>query len=764
MIIQKEKKEVARSQEFKTINYGVNTENLPLLFQMLRTNLYSDLYGSIIREVVSNVQDAHTEAGKKDAIGEIEWVNENRLLGVDCQLIIRDFGIGLSPERMETVYGNYLSSTKRGDNDSIGGFGLGSKVPFAYTDSFFVETVSDKIKYRYLCYIDETQLGAISLLGKESVERCNGTEIIIPIKNPADKSKFQEAIIEQLSYFTHIKYINFNPPHNAVVYEDEYCVILEDPPHTETHIVLGKVAYKIDFAGLGLSFHGMGHNNSRVGVKFAIGELQPTLSREGLFWSEASKKLVIERIGKASDSIRKKIELEVGKETDWAKWYSMVSTNTTKTFKNQWFFARAATGLCYVSGGLSLQVTAKVVDWFAGHSIRKVSPYIPGYNRRRRNHGSKSVTTATPDYSTSDPEHRELGSLPIFSLEKNLSSKTSLWLFNQYPSGFIVVREKEEKPEDKEELKYYKETKKWVKNLPKFEELPVPEDAPESLNENRLANYKEVLKARKLEGKFTAKRLVPSYDYSLDIESSFEYRMFESKFEEQKKAIIVYGLQEDHSDLCKFIAAAYRSREYAVKVEKQEILVLKVSQSLLKSFAQMPNAHYVQNVLSFKTPLTSLLESVITATKVKNVIHQFHILQFFENINADMRNTYVSLHKFVEQYAVFRPWFRNDLKQWFMDKHPKISDKKREAQFQKILDYFKGVELLSTPNFKMYSTEHVKSGERDGTTVEFLREYVSMNSEHIIELLVERGKEVDTVPTTAAQDSEVSEEVVNQTN
>ena len=91
---------------------------------MLRTNLYSDIHGSIIRELASNVVDSHIEAGKPDAVGEIEWIDENRLLGVDAQLIIRDFGVGLSPERMRTVYGNYLSSTKRDSNDQTGGFGL----------------------------------------------------------------------------------------------------------------------------------------------------------------------------------------------------------------------------------------------------------------------------------------------------------------------------------------------------------------------------------------------------------------------------------------------------------------------------------------------------------------------------------------------------------------------------------------------------------------------------------------------------------------
>jgi len=37
-------------------------------------------------------------------IGEIEWIDENILKGINNQLVIRDFGVGLSPERVR----NYL--------------------------------------------------------------------------------------------------------------------------------------------------------------------------------------------------------------------------------------------------------------------------------------------------------------------------------------------------------------------------------------------------------------------------------------------------------------------------------------------------------------------------------------------------------------------------------------------------------------------------------------------------------------------------------
>lgn len=741
MIIQTEKKEVTKSQEFKTINYGVNVDNLPLLFQMLRTNLYSDLHGSIIREVVSNVEDAHTEAGKKDAIGEVEWVDENRILGVDCQLIIRDFGVGLSPERMETVYGNYLSSTKRGSNDSIGGFGLGSKVPFAYTDSFFVETVFDNMKYRYLCYIDETQLGAISLLGKEKVKRENGTEIIIPIKSQDDKDDFQEAIYKQLSYFHNIKYIGFEKPNNDVLYEDEYCIILKHAPISNAHIVLGKIAYEIDIDALKLT-DTEGIYSSGVGVKFPIGELQPTLSRESLFWSPAVKLKVEERLKKARKSIRVQLEQEIQGEKDWAKWYSLVSSGSTARFPNQWSFSKIKSQAVMVVGKDKFEIQSKLPDWFAGHNIRKVTPFVAGY--RARNRRGSTTATVDPDYTATAPLASDL-KLPCYKLERNLSARTCLWLFTKHPEGFLAISETGE-PEEKELRPYYKQANKWMETLTSYDDLPVPDDAPGTTADVRNELYKEKVKLRKLEGKFTAKILKVSYNnMSTTLDNCFEYNMYESKYEDQKGNTIIYGFQEDHAKLCKVAAMLTLSEYHNARWEDKKLVFLKVSQALTKSFAQMGNAYYVDNVLDLKTPLNEALASIATAHRVKPFIHKYHMLHFFHDINVEMQSTYDSLHKFVEKNAVVRTWKSDELTKSLLSLCKDNLNIEMEDNFKSIVDYFTGAELLITPNFSMYSREHTQSGH-EGTTVLVLKTYVKEHTEHIKEFLIQRGKQVDGGP------------------
>jgi hypothetical protein len=764
MKLSTEERDVVKSQEFETITYGVDTRNLPLLFQMLRTNLYADLYGSIIRELVSNVVDSHTEANKPATLGEVEWVDENRGLGIDCALIVRDFGVGLSPERMSTVYGNYLSSTKRDANDQIGGFGLGSKVPFAYTDSFFVQTVYNGVRTKYLCYIDKTQLGAISILEQKETDSENQTEIVIPIKSREDKNLFSAAINKQLAYFRTIKYINIEEPDNEILFENDVCIILDNPPINEVHIVSGTVAYDISFKELGLD---IGHSSwsdphfvksCGVGLKFAIGELQPTLSREGLFWSPATKKLVEKRLDQARKSIAKELTSEISSEKDYAKWQGMVSTGATARFPKQWKFAKMESVTKFKStSGMLDYVTMD--QWFQDYSVRVVTHPSKTSTRRSR------TTLTNSDYIVNIADDDDLFK-PAFRLTDKLNAKTCTWLFKQYPDGFIVVKyapgtDDKGKPAPKNTI-YTKATGKWVQTLQDFETLPVPFEQVTTNFELAEAARREELKLRKIEGRYVAKKLYRGEGVGRGIVGSFTYSMYNGKFENDKDITIVYGFQEDHEKLCKVAAFMDNSKAIHKKWEtafhsssytgKDRVLFLKISKEHSKTFAFMPDAHYVDNVLALTTSLNLELSKVTTAYRLKPFIHVFHILACFKDINNDMKNKYVKLHQFIEDYArpvVYDSKTMEDMVQLNMGN----LYAPMEEIWKEINQYFKGVEMLSTVNFGMYSTEHTGSSgygtpveEGTGTIVSYLKKYVGQNTEAIKHYLKANGKAIDSEP------------------
>lgn len=202
--------------------FSVDSSN-SVIFEILRNKMYSNKIGSIAREVASNSRDANIEAGNDQPI-EIEFTNNNILSMIgNTSIIFRDFGIGISPERMEDVFLKYGASTKRDTNLQTGGFGLGAKTPFAYTDSFVIKTINDGVEYFYNAIIDATGKGKMILLSEGLTDCPSGTEIIIPILSNEDRSKFEMEVYNSTMYWGNVKYINFNSTKPVVEYlmEDE---------------------------------------------------------------------------------------------------------------------------------------------------------------------------------------------------------------------------------------------------------------------------------------------------------------------------------------------------------------------------------------------------------------------------------------------------------------------------------------------------------------------------------------------------------------
>lgn len=149
-----------------------------MLFDILRSKMYSNPILAICREITSNARDAHREIGTPE-----KPIHIHLPFGLEPYYKIKDFGPGISPERMVNIFIKYTASTKREDNVQTGGFGLGAKTPFSYSDTFEVTTIHDGIRYSYTCLIDDTKVGKLVLLDKRPSTEPNSTEISIPVKS-----------------------------------------------------------------------------------------------------------------------------------------------------------------------------------------------------------------------------------------------------------------------------------------------------------------------------------------------------------------------------------------------------------------------------------------------------------------------------------------------------------------------------------------------------------------------------------------------------
>jgi hypothetical protein len=132
------------------IEFGIS--NSPEFFHILSDNLYKDPVKAMVREILTNAVDANIEAGKEDIPVEISFDRSH--------LIIKDQGNGIPHDKIRDIYGIYGSSTKKENTKVTGGFGLGCKAPFAYTDSFTVTSCNGGQKVIYqLCKSDSNAGG-----------------------------------------------------------------------------------------------------------------------------------------------------------------------------------------------------------------------------------------------------------------------------------------------------------------------------------------------------------------------------------------------------------------------------------------------------------------------------------------------------------------------------------------------------------------------------------------------------------------------------
>jgi len=334
MKIDKHKQNYVLDGAKKDIEFKITAEATGAVMEAL-ISLYSDPLGSVIREITSNAVDAHRErdmklAGERpldpeDDVSffsnrqsvEIEYVDENELTGVKQSLIIKDWGIGLSPTRVEDVYTVFGSSTKTGNNSEIGGFGLGSKSLFTYTDTVFIETVYNGIKYTWMIsYGGSVPKAALTF--EEETDEKNCVFIHIPLKMVDNKKRVSSIIQKQLAYFSNIHFSNLETigikKNFALTTEEVYIENLTMSKDSFGALV-GRVLYPIDWDNSELQealgdkqVYSMYLNYISGVLRFKIGEVDLIRSREALMYTEKTINCIVEKVQALKESLLLEIE------------------------------------------------------------------------------------------------------------------------------------------------------------------------------------------------------------------------------------------------------------------------------------------------------------------------------------------------------------------------------------------------------------------------------------------------------------------------
>lgn len=165
----------------QTIDFGI--ANSAEFFNILSTSLYTDQILAVVREVICNAWDAHIEAGIQDTPIKVTIS--------DSEFTVQDFGNGIPKDKIGEIYGVYGQSSKKDNGEVTGGFGLGCKSPFAYTDHFEVTSCNGGSKTIYQISKSSAKVGGKP--GITPVVSIPTTETGLTVKvrlKPNDKHEF----------------------------------------------------------------------------------------------------------------------------------------------------------------------------------------------------------------------------------------------------------------------------------------------------------------------------------------------------------------------------------------------------------------------------------------------------------------------------------------------------------------------------------------------------------------------------------------------
>lgn len=275
----------------------------PKVFKILSSDLYTNKIRAVVRELITNMIDAHALNGNHEKF--IIQV-PGRL---DPRFVCRDFGPGMSDfdiqgdDNSPGLYNSYFSSSKAESNDFIGGFGLGSKSPFSYTDTFSITSYHKGEIRGYVAYMDGDGPQIKPTFVKEmGPDDKTGIEIVVPVEEK-DFRNFAYEVSYIMRPFKDLAIINgldreidYFPD-----FDDYYGVNPERywPDRDGLYAIYGGIVYPID--GVIRDRNWLSIRNEVNYIKFPMGSLDIAPSREALSLDDRTRKNIIERVKELSE-------------------------------------------------------------------------------------------------------------------------------------------------------------------------------------------------------------------------------------------------------------------------------------------------------------------------------------------------------------------------------------------------------------------------------------------------------------------------------
>jgi len=222
-----------------------------------------------------------------------------------------DNGPGLSKPDLIRYASGLGASTKDKDNTSVGGFGIGMKVPFTMADQYNIISRYDGIKYNFTAYKDEYgKAQFVEMTAPVETDEPNGLEVKVPVRS-IDIREFINKFTNALRYF------DPKPETNVEVEWGEPEYIMEGVGWAirkkgkrsygeKSRVIMGNLWYPIDSSEIREDYGDIYATalDARLDITLPIGSIDLPLSREDIQYTPRTLKVIREKVDEIVEEIR----------------------------------------------------------------------------------------------------------------------------------------------------------------------------------------------------------------------------------------------------------------------------------------------------------------------------------------------------------------------------------------------------------------------------------------------------------------------------